>query len=302
MSTRSGELGGPASEARTDPLSGVRSVIVPQRQGRPNLPSAGCPFCPGGLEAPEGDYEPFAFANRWPAMDGQRCEVVLYTDDHDLAFWELGRSGALAVVELWARRTRELLARPDVGYVLVFENRGVEVGATIAHPHGQIYAYEEIPPVPLGEIVDGILVVPPPDDPRVVSTSGTWTAYVPEAPTWPYELTVATATAHGSLGSPGLDTDGLAGVLVDVLARLDQFAEGPMPYMMWIHQLPWEPHTGGPEADGPPVHLHIAAHLRAPGVPRYVAAAELGGGVFFDPVDPLEAARRLRELPGSGGP
>jgi len=45
------------------------------------------------------------------------------------------------VVGLWAERTTALLARPEVEYVLVFENRGREVGATIDHPHGQIYGY-----------------------------------------------------------------------------------------------------------------------------------------------------------------
>ena len=38
--------------------------------------------------------------------------------------------------------------RPDVEFVLVFENRGPEVGATIAHPHGQIYAYDHVPSRP----------------------------------------------------------------------------------------------------------------------------------------------------------
>jgi UDPglucose--hexose-1-phosphate uridylyltransferase len=32
--------------------------------------------------------------------------------------------------------------------VLPFENRGAEVGVTLHHPHGQIYAYPFVPPVP----------------------------------------------------------------------------------------------------------------------------------------------------------
>ncbi|MFP5394520.1 MAG: F0F1 ATP synthase subunit delta, partial [Gammaproteobacteria bacterium] len=38
--------------------------------------------------------------------------------------------------------------RADVAYVLPFENRGAEVGVTLHHPHGQIYAYPVVPPVP----------------------------------------------------------------------------------------------------------------------------------------------------------
>ena len=85
------------------------------------------------------------FPNRWPAMEGDRCEVVLYTPVHDATFASLGVDGARKVIDLWAERTAELGARDDVDYVLVFENRGPEVGATIAHPHGQIYAYDHVP-------------------------------------------------------------------------------------------------------------------------------------------------------------
>jgi len=76
---------------------------------------------------------------------------------------------------------------------------------------------------------------------------------------------------------------------------LDQFAQGAMPYMLWIHQLPADDRVSG----GPPVHVHIAPYLRAPGTARYVAAAELGAGIYFDPVDPASAAGDLRSMAGS---
>ena len=284
------------ADVRTDPLTGNLTVVVPSRQGRPNLPTDdSCPFCPGGLEAPEGSYDVKWFPNRWPAMGGSRCEMVLYTPEHDKAFWELGTEGVSKVIDLWTERTRVLGARDDVDYVLVFENRGPEVGATIPHPHGQIYAYRDIPPVPLRELTDGVLEVPGGDDPLVVATFGDWTAWVPEAPTWPYELRVATSGPQQALDDPGLDSDGLARVLIDVLARLDQFARGPMPYMMWIHQRPRSPEQFAAQ----PVHFHICPYYRSPGVPRFVASAELGGGLLFDPVEPRAAAATLREQPGA---
>lgn len=287
-----------APQVLTDPLTRERTIIVPSRQERPNLPdSGGCPFCPGGLEAPEGNYEVKWFPNRWPAMGAERCEMVLYTPEHELAFWQLGLNGVLAVIDLWTERTLRLGSRADVDYVLIFENRGPEVGATIAHPHGQIYAYAEVPPVPLRELIDGVIETPTRDDPLLVARSGRWSARIPGAATWPYELLVATDGAQGALTDEGLDREGLARVLIDVLARLDQFARGPMPYMMWIHQRP----TGAEEFAPQPLHLHIAPYLRSPGVPRYVAAAELGAGVYFDPVDPAAAAATLRGLPGAPG-
>ncbi|MFM7064935.1 MAG: DUF4931 domain-containing protein, partial [Actinomycetes bacterium] len=163
---------GPGPDQRTDPLTGRPTVVVGSRQGRPNLPTAGCPFCPGGLEAPD-DYDVRWFANRWPALGDERCEVVLYTPDHDAEFWSLGTEGARKVVDLWADRTAALGTRQDVDYVLVFENRGTEVGATIPHPHGQVYAFGTVPPEPLRELVDGVLETPDAD--LVVAARGAWT-------------------------------------------------------------------------------------------------------------------------------
>lgn len=280
-------------DQRIDELTRRPTVIVGSRQKRPNLPSGQCPFCPGGLEAP-GPYDVFWFPNRWPAMPDDRCEMVLYTPEHDAEFWSLGRQGARAVVDLWADRTAALGARDDVDYVLVFENHGPEVGATIAHPHGQIYAYDSVPPEPLRELVDGVLDVEHVPEELVVARHGSWTAWVPDAAVWPYELRLADAPDVGALTDPACDRDGLAATLIDVLARLDQLFDAPMPYMMWFHQRP----TNGEPWPNARLHLHICPLYRAPGVQRFVASAELGGGLTFNPVQPVDAAAALRALPG----
>lgn len=128
-------------DTRTDAHLGTIVHVVRSRQGRPNLPEAGCPFCVGGLEAPE-QYDLKAFENRWPALGDGRCEVVLYTSEHDATFWSIGADGARKVIDLWADRTTALPSVDDVEFVLLFENRGAEVGATITHPRGWIYAFD----------------------------------------------------------------------------------------------------------------------------------------------------------------
>lgn len=269
-------------------------VITAARQSRPNLPTGGCPFCPGGLEAPD-PYEVRWFPNRWPALGAGRCEVVLYTSDHDASFWSLGVAGARKVIDLWAERTAALGANPDVGYVLIFENRGPEVGATIAHPHGQIYAFDAVPPVATTELTTGTLDLPEPDSPLVVSRYGDWSAWVPTAAAYPYELRIGSSSDAGSLTDPGLDRTALAAVLVDSLARLDQFFAEATPYMLWIHQRP----TDGGVWPTARLHIHVAPLRRASGVTRFVAAGELGSGVFFNPVDPERAAADLRAQQGA---
>ncbi|MEI2639916.1 MAG: DUF4931 domain-containing protein [Microthrixaceae bacterium] len=278
----------------TDPLTGRETVVVASRQSRPNLPDRGCPFCPGGLEAPE-PYETRWFTNRWPALGDARCEVVLYSPEHHASFWSLGVDGACRVIDLWAERTRELGSRDDVDYVLIFENRGPEVGATIAHPHGQIYAFADVPPAVSNELDHGSLDLPPTDDPRVVSAVGDWVAWIPDAATYPYEMRIGNRGDIGSLTDMDLDRVGLASVLVDVLARLDQFFDEPTPYMLWIHQTP----TDGKAWPSARLHFHIVPLRRAGGVTRFVAAAELGAEVYFNPVEPERAARDLRTQPGA---
>src|SRR3712207_1674968 len=106
-------------DVRVDPLSGAVVIVDADRQQRPNLPT-GCPFCPGGLEAPE-PCETRWFVNRWPSIPDGRVEVLLYTPDHDASLWQLGVDGVGRVLDLWVDRTTALGARPDVDYVLVFE-------------------------------------------------------------------------------------------------------------------------------------------------------------------------------------
>jgi UDPglucose--hexose-1-phosphate uridylyltransferase len=277
-----------APEGRVDVHTGALTYVVGSRQDRPNLPSTTCPFCPGGLEAPE-PYVVRWFPNRWPAMPDGRCEVVLYTPQHDATFPSLGVTGARRVVDLWTERSAVLGARPDVAYVLVFENRGPEVGATISHPHGQIYAFDVVPELPLRELERGTAFDEPGE--RLVATAPGWRAWVPAAAIFPYALTLVPETEVPDLPSLAPEErDGLALLLVDLLGALDRLFDAQTPYMLWIHQRPFD---GGdwPHAR---VHVEIVSPWRAPGVTRYVAAGELGSGVFFNPVAPEEAARSLR--------
>ena len=106
-------------DRRVDARSGAPVVVTGDRQDRPNLPAGACPFCPGGLEAPE-PYAVRSFVNRWPPLPDGRAEILLYSPRHDASLWSLGVDGARAVVDLWAERTAALGRRDDVAYVLVF--------------------------------------------------------------------------------------------------------------------------------------------------------------------------------------
>ena len=306
------------SELRLDPLTHEWVAIVADRQARPNLApladdAPDCPFCVGGLEAPD-PYTVRAFENRWPpfaagdpidfvhaTLDATgftslpargASEVVLYSPDHTGSLATIGVDGARRVVDLWAERTSALLARPEIAYVLVFENRGALVGATIPHPHGQIYGFPFMPPVPRREATiaaeHGCPVCDAVHDEtaagtRVVHDDGGWLTYVPFASAYPYGVMLAPHTHHDGL--PALDDasrDGLAAALVDIVGRYDRLFDREMPYLMWIHH-------------GVHVHVHFAPPLRSATTQRYVASGEVGSGTFGNPVAPEAAAAALRD-------
>lgn len=290
-----------ASDVRVDALTGVEVIVADNRQGRPNLPGSDCPFCVGGLEAPD-PYDVRWFPNRWPTLGEGRAEVVLFSPDHGQSLGGLGPDGVRRVIDVWTERTRVLGDRPDVDYVLIFENRGAPVGATIHHPHGQIYAFGHVPPIPATELARAAtsgrceLCDEDPAE-RLITTAGPpeagWRSWVPYASGHPYGLIVAPIDHVDSLES--LDDNGrdaMAAALADTLQRLDLLFEEETPYMLWIHQRPTD---GG---DHPHAHLHveIVPFRRAIGVNRYVAAAELGSGILINSVDPIDAARHLREV------
>jgi UDPglucose--hexose-1-phosphate uridylyltransferase len=281
-------------ELRVVQRSGAPVWFVDARQHRPNLPSDGaCPFCPGGLEAPE-PYDVRWFANRWPALPDDRCEVLLFSPDHQASLGTLGTERVRRVVDLWVDRTRAQGGRADVAYVLLFENRGAEVGATIPHPHGQLYAFDAVPPAALRELDrPSCPICAELAEGHEVLTSDGWRAVVPHAATWPFELLIAPEQHLPDLPSLGdADRDALAGCLGDALGRLDRLFDEPMPYMLWIHQRP----TDGGDWPMAHVHIEVAPIWRAAGTARFVAAGELGSGVFFNPLMPDAAAERLREL------
>ncbi len=310
------------AELRFDPLTRAWVNIVGHRQSRPNLPADDCPFCPGGLEAPE-PYDVRWFTNRWAALTPGdaldlaaaeaagttrlpgvgACEVVLFSPEHEQSLAGLGPAGVRKVVDVWADRTAALLARPEVDYVLVFENRGREVGATIDHPHGQIYGYPFVPPVPAAEAAiareHGCPVCAETTGEaaagaRVVYDDGDWLAWVPYASAYAYGVRIAPRAHHPSIAALGdRDRDALSAVLTDVLGRYDRLWAPPrpgylFPYLLWFHQAPA---SGGDEWH---LHAHVAPPLRAPGVQRFVASGELGSGTLSNPVIPEAAAEALR--------
>jgi len=277
------------SDLRTDPWLGTRVHVVGSRQGRPNLPSGQCPFCPGGVEAPE-PYRVRWFPNRWPPMEGHRCEVVVYSPRHDDSLSGLDDESMDAVVDLWTERTAALGSRDDVATVLIFENHGREVGATIDHPHGQIYAFDHVPERTRLRLRANWN--PESADVLVVDERDGWRTFVPSAPVYPVSLQVAPVERLSDLPAMNVgERAALGRALRRARRRIEALFGDSVPTMSWINQRPFDNtfHDAW-------FNVEIVSPWRSSGVQRYIAAAEVATGEYFNPVVPEELAERLRAV------
>ena len=325
-----------AGHVRYDALVGDWVAVAGHRMNRTLLPPReSCPLCPSGrgpqpTEVPDSDYDVVVLENRFPsyapvALDDVpdpapfehrpalgRTEVVCFTSDHDACFATLSRRRVRTVIDVWADRTARLGEIAEVEQVFCFENRGPEIGVTLHHPHGQIYAYPYLPArtreilrqaqqhhVRTGRLLGrDILDAERADGSRVVRSGRRWTAYVPFAARWPVEVHLA---PHRDVPDiPALDgdeRDELAELYLDLLGRLDRYHRTaddhpvPLPYIAAWQQAPVR---AGREVSR--LHLQVMSVLRAPGTLKYLAGSESGVGGWVNDARPEAIAARLREL------
>jgi UDPglucose--hexose-1-phosphate uridylyltransferase len=317
------------SEIRWDPLYKEWAIIAGHRQSRTyKPPKHHCPLCPSRpgrpSEIPAADYDVVVFENRFPSLsedarhnvpdrvDGEyvsragagRCEVVCFTSDHNTSFGHLPVSRVRTVIEAWADRTTALAAVPEAEYVFCFENRGEEIGVTLSHPHGQIYAYPFVPPrittavraaadyyTTHGQSLQSAMLRQElADGRRIVTETEHFVAYVPFAARWPYEITIVSRRHVPDL--PALtepERADLAVIYLDVLARFDGLFSTPAPYIAGWQQAP--------------VRLareawHLSASIftirRTNNKLKYLAGSESGADVWINDIAPEAAAERLR--------
>ncbi|MEJ9077957.1 galactose-1-phosphate uridylyltransferase [Gordonia malaquae] len=316
---------GQVSVVRYDPATGDQVIIAPSRQERTyHPPRQMCPLCPDpeGLssEIPGDGYRVAVFENRFPSLTGQtsalvdddplrsevagagRCEVVCFTSDHDGSFAALSDDDARLVLDVWAHRTTELFARDDVAEVHCFENRGAEIGVTLPHPHGQIYAYpfrtrrtdtmlrraaehREIHGV---ELSRAILDREVHDDERVLVRTEHTTAFVPFAARWPAEVHVYPNRHVCHLGElTDAETDDLAAVYLSVLRAYDALYGSPLPYVASWHQYRSEAPEGR-------LHAEMFSIRRTADKLKYLAGSESARDAFITDRTPESVAADLR--------
>ncbi|MCK7494884.1 MAG: galactose-1-phosphate uridylyltransferase [Comamonadaceae bacterium] len=320
---------GAAAHLRWHPLRGEWVTYAAFRQDRTFLPPpeynplAVTRDAAAPTELPPGDWEIAVFDNRFPSLGGPlqpppasivktasaqgACEVVVFTQDAKASLGALPLARLELLLGVWGDRTTRLAARGDIAYVLPFENRGAEVGVTLHHPHGQIYAYPQVPPVParmheqaIGHhantgrtLLQDLIADELTDGARILYRGEHAVAFVPVCARYPYECWVATIEPVPCFAAlADAQRADLARALKTVLLKLDGLWQRPMPYLMAWYQAPSD---GG---EHPEWHLHaeIWPPYRSRDRLKYLAGTEIAAGFFAMDALPEDKARELQQV------
>jgi UDPglucose--hexose-1-phosphate uridylyltransferase len=319
-------------ELRLDPLVNEWVVMASHRQGRVFLPPKDlCPLCPSTsenlTEIPEQDFEVVVFDNRSPSLRppvgdwalpdvvgpdtdigtaAGKCEVVCFTPSHGDSFKDLSPARVRTLLEAWIDRTAELSKESFIQHIAAFENRGEEVGVTLSHPHGQIYAYSYIPPKvekmltvaqkykeQTGKVLfDQIIAREILEKERIIAKNDRWIAFVPYASRYSFEIHVAPLNPVADLTElTDADRDSFPEIAIEVTKRLDGVFGIEMAYIAAWHQAPVRQGR-----DLLRLHWQITSVRRAPGKLKYLSGSESAMGAFIMDLHPEQSAGQLRAV------
>lgn len=298
----------PGGELRRNPVSGKLAIVAPARAARPAAEGGGgavaprCPFCAGNenLTPPEVDaLRPASSApdtpgwtvrvvpNKYPALEG-RHEVIVHSPDHGVELEDLGDARLAAVLEMWRRRIDAQLSSGAAAVTLI-ANLGHGSGASLEHPHEQLFATPVVPPLLLDELQElerrrnryGSCAVCEQIDEagerRVLE--GPVAAWTPAASRFNGELWLAPVAHQADFREA--DATSFAPALRRALTAVKAAAAGA-PLNFWLHTAPAQLRG--------PFHWHLEIAPRT----ATLAGFELGSDIAIVTRDPAEAAAAYR--------
>lgn len=317
------------AEMRLDSLTGEWISVAAARHNRAFLPPAHeCPLCPStaGNQSEIPDiFDVAVFENKSPSFGPDlldtddpsftvvpnlelgsrrasvgRCEVVVFSPEHLGSLGQMPVNRVRTVIEALADRTEHLMGLAGVRQVFPFENRGQEIGVTLHHPHGQIYAYPYVTPY-TQKVLNSIRAYGPnlfadtlafeQKSDRVLIGGQHFTAYVPFAGRWPIEIHLLPHRHVQNLSQLNFEErEELANIYSKLLGALDKIYETPTPYISAWHQAPLI--DGGEKVR---LQLQITSPRRAADKLKYLAGSESAMGAFIADFAPEVTAEMIRK-------
>ncbi|MHA1562254.1 MAG: galactose-1-phosphate uridylyltransferase [Promethearchaeota archaeon] len=329
------------SQYRWDPFQKEWIIYAPKRNLRPfqgkkyekePKKSWTCPFCP---DAPEGSGKWIVkqLPNRFASLDENKnflieeitgsfkktapnygkCEVILYSQDHNASFGTLDHQNIVALIKLWQDRFEAIKKMKDMKYIFIMENRGKEIGNSMTHPHGQIFSFPFIPPkiekeylafkqykeeknscilcdILKEELKNG-------DNSRIICENEDFLAIIPYYAHWAFEIHIISRRHFSSIIElEDKEIDNLAKIMKEVVCKYDLLhGDGEiMPYVMAMHNAPVNINNNSKDS----FHFHIEYYtpFRGKDKLKFLAGVELGTGTWISDALPEFNAKIMRDL------
>lgn len=240
-----------------------------------------------------------------------KCRVLCWSERHDTTLAGLSDDEMRNVARLWQSEYETLSKTPGIANVLIFENKGVEIGVSNLHPHGQIYATAFLTDTATkmqsaqaqyadshnGEsLLISLLEDPHTQQHLVVEKNTYFSVIVPFAARFAFETWIVPHRKIPSLSVMSeAELDELAIVYQRQVRRYDLLFQRAAPNITLLHNAPC-----APEEKELNKHwcFHIAFHppLRDPTKLKYLAGFESGSNNIVNPVQPEVAAEQLRTI------
>ena len=301
-------------------------MVSAVRRERPNVEDVQCPFCPGSAEVPDGNWDVLVLENKYPSLMRDppppdelgippyrmgesygACLVIVLSPSHTTHLAGMPVAHVKKIVETWEGLYKEFSGDPKIRFVLIFENRGKEIGVTIEHPHCQVYAFPFVPPLIRREMESSrrylaregrclfcdVIKAEISSGARVVFENESFVSFIPFAPKMPYGVAIYPKRHVPDLmGLTHEEELGLSESLKQVVTRLDGLFNREMAYSMVLHQQP----TDRAASDYYHLHVEFYPKYRERDKLKFLAGVELGAGTMTYDYAPEEKAAELREV------
>jgi len=311
------------AELRYNPFRNDWVMIASTRQNRPQMPKNWCPFCPGSGRVPD-DYEVLKYDNDFPAlcMDPPvpddvatdffraeksygKCEVILYSPQHNATLPQLSDAHVRKLVDLWCERFDELSRCEKSKYIMIFENRGDVVGVTMPHPHGQIYAYPFIPYKVKQKLENAERYYKDTGrclfcdwhqaerrfGKRVIFEDEHFSVVIPYFADFAYQVQIISKRHVGYMTDFNeTEKTSLAWAVRNTAGMYDNLFDRPFPYMMCMFNAP----VGMRDTAVFHFHIEFFPPMRSKNKQQFLASSETGAGAHCNPTAPEDKAVELQ--------
>ena len=239
------------------------------------------------------------------ATEQGESRVICFSPDHSKTMPQLSIKEISRVVDTWQSQCEEL--GQTYTSVQVFENKGSVMGCSNPHPHGQIWAQQQLPTLVMkkqnaqlayfkqhgSNLLQDYVVREVENKERIVVINDDWLGVVPYWAAWPFEtLLLPRFTVSRITELNAAQKLSLADILKQITIKYDNLFECSFPYSMGWHGAPFD----GQQHDEWTLHASFFPPLlRSATVRKFMVGYEMMAEAQRD-LTAEQAAKRLRDV------